>query len=230
MAESVRHTAPKPLVIFGAGTLARLASGYFERDTDYELAACTVHREHVASARLNGLPTVPFDELTRDYPPTKCSLFVAVGYTRVNQGRAEIFEQCSELGYNLATLVSARALCWADLRIGRNCLLFDGVIVEPNVEVGDDVIVWSGSQISHDTSIGNHCFLGPNAVVLGDVIVGDRAFIGANATVRNGVTIAEDCVVGAGTVIKRDTAPGEVYAVERARPLEGRHSRDLVEL
>ena len=84
--------------------------------------------------------------------------------------------------------------------------------------------------ISHDSSIGNHCFLGPNAVLLGDVTLGERVFVGGNATVRNGVTIAEDCVVGAGTVIKRDTAPGAVYAATGAQATAGRHSRELVDL
>lgn len=227
---SAQLQGAKRLVIFGAGTLARLAYWYFKRDTEYELAACTVHREYLASAQLNGLPVVPFDELTADYPPTKYSVFVAVGYTRVNRSRAAIFEDCSQLGYDLPTVVSSRALYWEDLRIGRNCLVFDGVVVEPSVKIADDVIVWSGAQISHDTSIGSHCFLGPSAVVLGDVSVGDRSFIGGNATISNGVRIAEDCVVGAGAVIKADTKQGEIYKVERAHPVEGKHSRDVVEL
>jgi sugar O-acyltransferase (sialic acid O-acetyltransferase NeuD family) len=218
------------LAIFGAGALARLAYSYFVRDTEYEIVACTVHRKHLASAELNGLPTIPFEELGRSYGPTDCSLFVAVGYKHVNRDRARIFQECSELGYQLPTLISARAHCWADLKIGRNCFVFDAVVIEPNVEIGDDVIVWSGSQISHDTSIGDHAFLGPNAVVLGDVTVGTRSFIGGNATVRNGVTIAEDCVVGAGTVIKGNTNEGDIYSAEQTKPLQGRRGQEQIEL
>lgn len=209
---------PKPLVIFGAGSLARVAYAYFDRDSEHVITACTVDAEHVASSTLNGLPTVPFEDLERHYPPTECSLFVAVGYTQLNRRRAELFERGVELGYQLPTLVSSRAQCWGDLRIGRNCLVFDGVVIEPNVEVGDGVIAWSGSQISHDSSIGNHCFLGPNAVVLGNVSIGRRSFVGGNATIRDGIRIAEDCVIGAGTVIKKDTAPGDIYSAERAHP------------
>lgn len=222
--------APKPLVIFGAGTLAHLAYAYFVRDSGHEIAACTVDREHVDSAQLNGLPRVPFEELEASYPATECSLFVAVGYTEVNRRRAAIFERCAELGYHLPTLVSSRAEVWDDLRIGRNCLVFDGVVIEPNVEIGDGVIAWSGSQISHDSIVGDHCFLGPHAVVLGDVSVGARSFIGGNATIRNGIRVAEDCVVGAGALITRDTVAGEVYAVRRAHPLPGRDTREGMEL
>lgn len=222
--------APRPLVVFGAGSLARLAYAYFERDSGHELVACTVDREYVASAALHGLPCVPFGELGDHYPATECSLFVAVGYTDVNRKRAAVFERCSELGYHLPTLVSSRAHCWDDLRIGRNCLVFDGVVIEPNVSLGDGVIAWSGSQVSHDSTIGDHCFLGPHAVVLGDASVGARTFVGGNATIRNGVRVADDCVVGAGTLISRDTVAGEVFSRERSRALPERDSREGIEL
>jgi sugar O-acyltransferase (sialic acid O-acetyltransferase NeuD family) len=225
-----RDTNPKGLVIFGAGTLARLAHAYFERDTDYEIAACTVDREHVPSGGLNGLPIIPFEEVVTNYPPSECSLFVAIGYTRVNTRRAEIFERCRELGYHLPTLLSSRSHCWDDLRIGPNCFVFDGVVIEPNVEIGNDVIIWSGTQISHDVLIGDHCFLGPNAVVLGDVSVGKRSFIGGNATIRNAVTVAADCVIGAGSVVKKDTSRGEVYSATGTEPSPGTHSSELADL
>jgi sugar O-acyltransferase (sialic acid O-acetyltransferase NeuD family) len=221
---------PRDLVIFGGGTLARLAHAYFTRDSAYEVVACTAHREHLAAADLAGLPTVPFDELERSYQPTQCSMFVAVGYTEVNKARARIFQECISLGYHMATLVSPRAHCWSDLVIGRNCLVFDGVVIEPNVQIGDDVIVWSSSQISHDSIIGDHCFLGPSSVILGDVTVGPRSFIGGNATVRNGVTVAEDCVIGAGAVIKQNTEAGAIYATGATTPDPARRSQDLREL
>lgn len=222
--------APLPLVIFGAGTLARLARAYFVRDTSHEIEAVTVDRDYLGSADLDGLPGVPFEDIERHYPPSECSLFVALGYTGVNRRRADKFQRGLELGYHLPTLVSSRSLCWDDLHIGRNCLVFDGVVIERGVSIGDGVIAWSGSQISHDTVVGDHCFLAPHAVVLGNVSVGARSFIGGNATVRDGVTIAEDCVVGAGTVIKEDTTSGDIYSVERSRPRPGRRSHEDVEL
>ena len=229
MADSV-PTSPPRLVIFGAGTLARLACAYLARDTRYEIAACTVHEEHVRDAHLNGLPVVPFEQLAVDFPPAKYSMFVALGYAGVNQRRAEVFERCRELGYRLPTLLSPRASCWDDLQIGSNCFVFDGVVVEPNVRIGDGVIAWSGTQVSHDSVLEDHCFLGPNAVLLGDTRIGARSFIGGNATIRNGVTVAPDCVIGAGCVVKRDTQPGEVYSAEAAVPLAEKQSWELAEL
>lgn len=221
---------PESLVIFGGGTLARLALAYFRRDTEYAIVASTVDREHLGTSQLDDLPCIAFEDLPQEYPPAECSLFVAVGYTKVNVKRAEIFTRSRELGYRLPTLLSSRCLSWDGVRVGENCFVFDGVVLEPGVVLGDDVIVWSGSQISHDSSIGDHCFIGPNAVVLGDTSIGSSTFVGGNATIRNGVTVAPDCVIGAGTVIKRDTARGEVYAAEATVPQAHRKSWELQDL
>jgi sugar O-acyltransferase (sialic acid O-acetyltransferase NeuD family) len=227
MPDGAHRSRPKKLVIFGAGTLARLARIYFLRDTDYEIVACTVEANYVRDSSLADLPVVAFESLVESHPPEEHSLFVAVGYTQVNRRRADLYDVCGELGYVLPTIVSTRAHCWDDLRIGSNSLVFDAVVIEPNVEIGNDVIVWSGTQISHDSAIEDHCFFGPNAVVLGDVRVGARAFVGANATILNGVAIAPDCVVGAGALVKRDTLPGDVYSAEEARPLAGTRSWEI---
>ena len=136
--------------IAGAARVRLLRSA--TRTTSSPPAPCTAST--LDSAQLDGLPTVPFEELERSLPAGRVSLFVAVGYTDVNGGARRSSSECVELGYHLATLVSSRAHCWDDLRIGRNCLVFDGVVIEPHVEIGDDVIAWSGSQISHDSSVG----------------------------------------------------------------------------
>jgi UDP-3-O-[3-hydroxymyristoyl] glucosamine N-acyltransferase len=175
MDSTAPNSGPQRLVVFGAGTLARLARRYFMRDTDYEIVACTVEGDYVPNSSLADLLVVPFEEIAESHPPDDHSLFVAVGYTQVNKRRAELFDICRSLGYVLPTLLSPRAHYWDDLRLGSNCFVFDGVVVEPQVQIGDDVIVWSGSQISHDSVIDDHCFLGPNAVVLGDVSIEGHA-------------------------------------------------------
>jgi sugar O-acyltransferase (sialic acid O-acetyltransferase NeuD family) len=218
---------PRKVVLFGAGTLARLARLYFTRDTDYEVVASAVDAEHISTSQLDDLPTVPFEEVRDVYPAEEYAMFVAVGYTDLNHRRAEIFDLCRDLGYRFPTLVSSRSHYWGDLRIGSNCFVFDGVVIEPNVEIGDGVIVWSGSQISHDSTLDDHCFLGPNAVLLGEVSVGRYSFIGGNATVKNGVAVGPDCVIGAGSVVKKDTAPGEVYSADRTRPYAGVLSSEI---
>lgn len=219
------------LVLFGTGDLARLAHVYFDDDSDYEVVAFTADSAVVGDrTEHRGLPLVAFDRLPERFPPEAAELFVAIGYRRVNRGRAAVYERAVAAGYKLATYVSSQAIVSPAATIGRNCFLFEGAILQPFASIGDDTIVWTAAVVAHDSSVGSHCFLAPMASVSGNVVVGDYCFVGNNATVRDGVRLGESTVVGAGAVAKWDTAPGAILRASGTSPLEGRTSEDLDDL
>ena len=45
-----------PLIIFGAGDIAELAHYYFTTDSDYEVTAFVVDRQHLEATQFCGLP------------------------------------------------------------------------------------------------------------------------------------------------------------------------------
>ena len=175
--------------------------------------AFTVHGEYVDREQLSGLPVVPFEELPDRHPPDETAMLVAIGFSKVNQSRATVYDGCKALGYELITYVSSRAMFWPDVPIGDNCFVFEANVVQPGVRIGSDVVLWSGNHIGHDVEIGDHCFIASHAVVSGNVTIGHHSFLGVNATVRDGVTIAPRSVIGAGALIMKDTEEGAVHSV-----------------
>jgi sugar O-acyltransferase (sialic acid O-acetyltransferase NeuD family) len=204
----------KPIVLFGAGELARLAYLAFTQEGEREIVACTVSRELVTETELFDLPIVAWEELETAYGPERHELFVAVGYRGVNRYRRELCEAARRRGYELASHVSPKALVARDVEVRENTFVFEGVIVQPFATLGRNVILWSGAFIAHDSAIGDNCFIAPRAAIAGNVRVGENSFVGVNATIRDGVSIAPDCVIGAGAVIKHDTSLGEVYSAQ----------------
>jgi glutamate mutase epsilon subunit len=61
----------KPLVLIGAGEFALIALEYFTRDSGYEVAAFSVERSYLKQAHLEGLPVVPYEDLT-DQSSARC--------------------------------------------------------------------------------------------------------------------------------------------------------------
>lgn len=218
----------RDLVLFGRGEFARVARVYFDTDSAYRVVAFAADDIGDAGTdEFEGLPCVDFERLGEHFPPEAADLFVAIGYRRVNRGRAEVYERALEVGYTPATYVSSQAIVSPAATIGRNCFLFEGVIVQPFVTIGDDTIIWSGATVAHDTRVGSHCFLAPRASISGNVTVGDFAFIGNNATVRDGVSLGEATVVGAGAIVKWDTTAGAILRPSGTSALEGRLSDEL---
>jgi sugar O-acyltransferase (sialic acid O-acetyltransferase NeuD family) len=206
------------VVVFGVGDFARIAAVYLREDSLHEPVAFTVHERYLGERELLGLPVVPFEELGRTHPPDETRMLVAIGFSRVNRARAEVYDECKARGYELVSFVSSKAIHWGELELGDNCFVFEANVVQPGVTIGSDVVLWSGNHIGHDVSIGDHCFLASHAVISGNVRIGARCFVGVNATIRDGVKIADDCVIGAGAVIMKDTEPGGVYGVRGTDP------------
>jgi sugar O-acyltransferase (sialic acid O-acetyltransferase NeuD family) len=206
-------------VLFGVGDFARVANVYLTNDSSHEVAAFTVHERYIEAAEIGGVPVVPFEELARTHPPSDFTMFVAVGFSRVNKTRAELYHECRDRGYELISYVSSEAHLVSDVQMGDNCFVFEANVLQPFVRLGNNVILWSGNHIGHDSVIGDHVFVASHAVVSGNCTIGDLCFVGVNATVRDGITIAPECVIGAGAVVMKDTAHGDVLAVRGTEPV-----------
>jgi len=207
------------LVLFGAGPIADIVHFYLTHDSDHEVVGFTVDRTHLTSDTHLGLPVVPFDTVTERWPPDRYGMFVALGYSRMNQVREAHYHAAREAGYELATYVSSKATTWPGAVIGDNCFIMEDVIVHPFVEIGSDIIVWSGSHIGHGSVIGDHCFVSSRTAISGNVNVGPNCFFGTNCTIRDQVTIARESVIGAGAVILKDTKERGVYVAPMAQLL-----------
>jgi sugar O-acyltransferase (sialic acid O-acetyltransferase NeuD family) len=208
------------VVVFGTGTVARLAYAYVSNDSPHEIAAFTVDRDHMAGDQLFGHPVVPFDEVANLYPAGEFDMFVAVGYALMNKFREQRYLQAKAMGYRLISYISSRATFWSDYSsIGDNCFIMENNVIQPFVEIGNDVLMWSGSQVGHNSVIKDHCSVASQVVVSGNVVIEPNCFLGVNATIRDGVTIARECVIGAGALILNDTKEREVYVGPKAKLL-----------
>jgi len=208
------------VVVFGTGTIARMAYAYLTHDSPHEIVAFTVDRDHLDGDRLFGLPVVPFEDVASMYPPDAFDMFVAVGYVQMNKFRELKYNQAKSMGYRLISYVSSKAMFWSDFSsVGDNCFIMEHNVIQPFVEIGNDVLMWSGNQVGHNTVIKDHCFVASQVVISGNVIIEPNCFLGVNATIRDGITIARECVIGAGALVLHDTEERQVYVGPKAQLL-----------
>lgn len=205
----------KKLVIFGLGDLARMAIFYFNKDSDYEVAAFTVTNEYIKEKTYHGLPIVPFESIEISHPKEQYDLFIAIGYSYLNQLRARFYFEAKQKGYKLASYISSMATVLSE-EIGDNTFIFEDNTIQPYVKIGNNVILWSGNHIGHDSIIEDHCFITSHVVLAGWTLVGSYSFIGINATIKDKVKIGEKCVIGAGALITKNTQPGRIYKTNSA--------------
>jgi len=122
----------------------------------------------------------------------------------------------------------------AGARIGRDCVLGQGVYVAGSAVIGNRVHIQNGVSVYDGVTLEDDVFVGPCAVFTNvrfprahrarkgayeQTVVYTGASIGANATIRCGVTIGRYAMVGAGAVVTRNVAPHTLVTGVPAKPV-----------
>lgn len=189
------------LVIFGAADMARIAAFYFSTDSDYEVVAFTADREFCCSEEYLGKPLVPFDELSRVYPPSDVNVFVAISYARMNFIREKKCSEVRENGYELASYISSKCSYVSQYPPGGNCFILEDNTIQPYVRIGNNVWLWSGNHIGHDSVIKDNVYVSSHVVISGFCTIGENSFLGVNSTLRDGLVIGRNVLIGAGATV-----------------------------
>jgi sugar O-acyltransferase (sialic acid O-acetyltransferase NeuD family) len=209
------------IVIFGNAEIAELAKYYFDLDSPYRPVAFVVDDMYLKEVDFEGLPIVPWSEVTLKYPPSIYKMHVALSYRGLNKLRESKYHQCKTAGYELVSYFSSEATTYPDLVHGENCFVLENQNIQPRVKLGDNVMLWSGNHIGHGSTIGSHTYVASHVVISGHVSVGDRCFIGVNASLRDFINIGEDCFVGMSSVVTKDLVAGSVVLPARSEIISG---------
>ena len=144
-------------------------------------------------------------------------MFVAIGYSKMNSLRADIYERMKQQGYTCANYISSRCTFLTEEPIGDNLFILEDNTIQPFVSLGSNITMWSGNHIGHDAVIEDHCFITSHVVISGRVRVGAYSFIGVNATLRNNIEIGPKNLIGAGSIIMKSTKASSVFVPDRTR-------------
>ena len=95
----------KKIIIFGSSEIAELAKFYFESENKIEVAAFTIDDEFISEDNFNGLPVVPFSEISKSFPAHDYDMHVALSYKKLNKLREAKYIQAKDSGYTLQSLL-----------------------------------------------------------------------------------------------------------------------------
>ena len=206
------------VVIFGTGQFAEITSSYFKRYTDYEIVAyIDSNKEKNFFSDSDALVLSP-SEFLESYPPEKYMMFIAVGYTEMNDVRDKLYSEYKSHGYSFVNFVHPNVVRWDNTSIGENSFIFENNVVQQNVDIGNNVILWSGNHVGHDTQILDNVWITSHVVVYSNVTIGKNCFIGSNVNIRDGIRVGEYSFVGAGSNIWNSTNDHSVFLVKPTKP------------
>lgn len=204
-----------PLVIFGTGLIAEVADFYFRTDSAYDVVAFTNAEKFIEADTFLNRPLIAFEKLAEQYGPDTCQIFIALGYKKTNQIRQQRYGDAKQSGYQCASYVSSRAMCYGE-SIGDNCFILENNVIQPFVKIGDNVTLWSGNHIGHHTTIGDHCFVSSHVVISGGCRIDENCFLGVNSTLRDNIQLGKFTVVSAGASVMDSCEERSVIVAPRS--------------
>lgn len=206
------------VVVFGIGQWAELAHLYLSHDSPHDVIAFTVNRSYRQGEQFKGLPVVAFEEIEKDYPPSRYKMFIPISFKRMNHNRADRYYEAKQRGYELISYVSSKATTWPGFRCGDNCFILEDNTIQPYVEIGNNIVMWSGNHIGHHSKIKDHVMLAGRVGISGCCTIEEYCLLAGRSTVRDHTVVARETLVGMGVTILRDTKEFEVYHLPIAKP------------
>src|SRR5690625_3395205 len=197
------------VVIYGTGHHAEVIAYEMKEYELHEVVASTVKKEYLNKTELNGLPVVPYENITEAYPPDQFKIFIAIGPQYVNRAREDLFHDAKKKGYSFVNCICPTPYKSRDLIMGENVYLDYASQISRFVEIGDNVIIIA-SQIGHHCKIENNAFVS-GSILAGNINIEKNVFIGLGSTIGPNITLGKYTVVGLGCLISKSTAPASVY-------------------
>lgn len=130
-------------------------------------------------------------------------LFIAVGSNPIRKTIYEKINAINPYVFN-ETLIHPKAIINSRVSLDKACIVYPGVIFDPDVVVGVNVMINKGTSVGHDVIIGSHSVISPNCSVGGNVQIGENTFIGMNCCIKQGLTVGKNVTIGMGSVILKD--------------------------
>ncbi|GHU50032.1 hypothetical protein AGMMS49975_00250 [Clostridia bacterium] len=217
----------KKAVVFGLHNFAQIfylhyKSSYEAIKNMPEICAFTVDSEYKTKDTFCGLPVCEFENLVSEFPPDVYSMFILIGYKKMNQNRKETFGRVTNLGYELPNFIHPTANLFAD-DVGDGNILFPGAMIDLCAVVGDGNIMISGSSFGHHGELGNYNYFASNATVAGHTKIEDCCYLGLNSSITNKIELGSKTYVAAGVTLSESTKEGTVVLpYHKATILEGK--------
>ena len=191
------------LILIGAGGHAHACIDVIEQHDQYRIAGLVgmpeeMHIKHLGYSVIATDSELP--ELAKEYQ----YVFIAVGQIRSPDSRIRLYQQTTELGFQLPVIIAPTAHVSRHASIGAGTIVMHGAIINAGARVGNNCIINTRALLEHDTTVADHCHISTGAILNGDVYIGAGSFVGSGSIIKEGVALGKGCVVGMGLSVRHN--------------------------
>ena len=193
----------KNIVIIGAGGVGREVSLIIEKinklKATWNLIGFIDDNINSWNKVINGYPVIGGINCLETLPS---DTYVVIAIANYNV-KKKIVNKINNK-FKFATIIDPRVWIHDYITIGEGTIIYEGVILTANIELGNHVIVSPKCGIGHDSIIKDYVSLLWNVNVSGNDVIEEGVMMGSGSTVIQGKRIEKGSTVGAGAVVIDD--------------------------
>lgn len=193
------------IILIGAGGHAHACIDVIEQNGQYQITglvgkSAEMHTRHFGYSVIATDGDLP--QLAKDYQYA----LITVGQIQTPNHRMRLYQQATELGFQLPAIIAPSAHVSRHAAIGAGTIVMHGAIVNAGATVGNNCIINTRALLEHDATVQDHCHISTGAILNGDVHIAVGSFIGSGCIIKEGVTIGNRCIIGIGLAVRRNQA------------------------
>lgn len=196
----------KPIVVWG-GTGQALVLSEFVASIGYSIK-CVIDQNRTLRSPINGVPIVhSLSELVRWRENLgnveQFGGIVAIGGDK-GSIRLELGTELKNVGIEIVSATHPAAYVSQYATLGEGFQAMAGAIVGTHTRIGRQCIINTGAIVDHECALYDGVHVGPGSRVAGCVTIGENSFLGAGSIILPRIKIGRNVIVGAGSVVTKD--------------------------
>ena len=194
----------KDLIIVGTGGVGRETAQIVEEmnkvEKEWNILGFIDDNKDLKGKIVNGYRVIG-DRTYLNYFEKEVYVVIAIANYSVKK---ELVKFLINQNVKYATLIHPSVRLNDTIKIGEGSIVYPGVIMTVNIDVGNHVIISPKCGIGHDSIIEDYVTLLWNVNVSGNEKSRQGATLGSGSTIIQGLEIGRGSFVGAGSVVIRD--------------------------
>ena len=199
----------KKIIIIGTGGHSKSLINLIASTNEFKILGLI--NNSISNKKILDYPILGTDkDLIKYYKKGVRHCSIGIGQIKNPYKRIKLFNLLKKIGFKIPTIISKKSECFKGNEIGEGTQVFHNTLINSNVKIGYNCIINSGSIIEHDVEIGDHCHVSTGALINGGSNIGEQSFIGSGAIIFQGVSVGRNCIIGAGSIIKKNIPDNKI--------------------
>lgn len=208
------------IVIYGAGSVGRLAEQIVidinQVSDQFNLLGFLDDDKSKHNTIQHGTPILGDLQWLKHHPEAS----VVIGFSNPKQ-KQRLYQRLTDAGHKLyATLIHPSTWISNRVKIGNGSVIYPGVHLDVDIELGRFCLINKLATIGHDTSLGAFTTISPGVNVGGYNQIGEGVEFGINSCTLQHLNVGKWAMIGAGAVIIRDVPEGAVMVGNPGKELK----------